>query len=391
MNKLWYGLTLLGGLVALTLGCVNKEQLPVFYTLETEEPVAEDRGLPENLSAFRMVNTGSRYFLAAGTLYTRLPGSGSWSRVPAPVSGALCNTIELYDDDGVGPHAAVLYAGWFDRDTGTGRGLWTLDPSLGTWSASDWTQDTTFGDGYRIGLLKAVKPGELLVAASTAINSHVLHYYTGTSSPATLDVGGALISSSSLSIADADWDGTVYWVVAGSDLYSGDSGSGDLTQQNIAGITDKGDVFGGVFYDSLDGDLYVSTLGTASQGGQVLRYAGLTTATSSGRIVDGDPVRFTSFVDVDESYAGLVYVGSEGFGYYVIPVGGAVDAGLTRKPASNISGLYNGAINSFLLDDKGTPLDPSDDSLFVCTSGNGLWRGDYAVGDWIWKQEKGAD
>lgn len=385
---------LLGAALA-ALGCVNPAQLPIFYTLETEDPVDEDRGLPEDLNAIEMVSTGTRYFLAAGSLFTRLPGASTrWAVVPPPVSGALCNTIELWDDGSGG--GVKLWAGWFDQD-GNGLGLWSTDPSLGSWSASDWDQDANLDDGYRIGLVKVGKPGppsEMLVASSTgpAPYTYVLDYYEAGNT--TLSPGGSLIASSSSSIVDATWDGTDYWVAAGTKLYRG-NGGGDLGASIvITGITDTGDSFGGLFYDSADpypNDLYLSTRGTPAEGGRLLRYAGLATASDSGRIEDsdGDRVPFTGFVDPDPAVAGQIYVGTQGYGYYVIPVGGSVAAsGLSRKPPSNISGLYNGAVNAFLLDDKATPLDPSDDSLFVCTSGAGLWRGDFNGSDWTWKQEK---
>jgi hypothetical protein len=383
MNKLWYGLSLSVGLALVTLGCVNKEQLPIFYTLETEEPVEENRGLPGDLSAFKMVNTGTRYFLAAGTLFTRLPGSGTtWSAIDPPVSGALCNTIELYDDGG----GSLLYAGWFDKDSGDGLGLYTLDPAAGSWSAGSWTAQTNggaTGGGVQIGLLKDVGASSLLVATSTAPNSHTLHYYD----VADFDGPGdaPLVASSSASFADADYDGSNYWVVTGRQIYTGTPGAMAAPPSTPSTAGDPSAAFGGVLAVDLT-HVYVS-----SQGGTLYFSGDAGTSWSNSDTspiqVDSKDVPFTRFVNVDSVIAGQIYAGTGGYGYYVIPSSGAIaSGGLSRKPPSNISGLYNGAINSFLLDTGSTPT-----SLFVCTSGAGLWRGDFSAGDWIWKQEKDAN
>jgi len=392
---------LLAALLLVALGCEPPTQ-PIFYTLETEDPIDEGRGLREDLNAVKIVTTGTRYFLAAGSLFTRLPGpAGSaattWAVIPPPQAGALCTTIEVWDDGS----GLKLWAGWYDTLTGAGLGLYSLNANLSSWTASSWTPQSNggiTGSGVQIGFLAAPQgpgPGtELLVATSSAPGSHVLHYHDGVG----LDTGGALIPSSSSAIVDAAWQElppAKYWVVAGTALYAGDSGAGALAQQSITGITDTGAKFGGVLYDAVNNDLYLST-----HSGTLLRYANLATATTSAAMTvdtDAGPVRFTRFVNVaGTTTPGEIYVGSRGYGFFLIPndVTGVTTA--SRRPASNLSGLYNGAVNAFLLDTTQSPH-----NLFVCTSGAGLWRGTFSTGSyttndvtvpaWSWNQERETD
>jgi hypothetical protein len=232
----------------------------------------------------------------------------------------------------------------------------------------------------------------MLVAVDEG-STYSLYYYNDAPLGTFADLT-PLVSSEDSVIADAEFDGTNYWVVAGSTLYSGPRDAA-LTAQDIADLTDTGAKFGGVLYDQGENDLYLST-----HSGRILRYANLTTVTSSAAMTidtDDGPVRFTTFVNVEGTTTpGEIYVGSQGYGFFVIPddvTGVTTD---DRRPASNLSGLYNGAINAFLLDTTQSPA-----NLFVCTSGAGLWRGTFNTGSyftngasvppWDWKQERESD
>ena len=383
---------LFAALLLIALGCEPPTQ-PIFYTLETEDPIDEGRGLREDLNALKIVTTGTRYFLAAGSLFTRIPGAAgtaatTWAVIPPPEAGALCTTIEVWDDGS----GLKLWAGWYDTLTGAGLGLYSLDATLyaGTtpgWTAASWTAHSNggiTGSGVNIGLLEAsftVDSGEMLVAVAEG-STYSLYYYNDVVL-GTFESGTPLLDSIGSPVADADFDGSNYWVVAGTSLYSGPRDAA-LTAASITGITDTGAKFGGVL---VSGDfLYLST-----HAGTLLRYNTVTPAvtTSAAMTVDTDagPVRFTRFVDVaGTTTPGEIYVGSRGYGFFVIPndVTGVTTA--SRRPASNLSGLYNGAVNAFLLDTTQSPH-----NLFVCTSGAGLWRGTFSTGSWSWNQERETD
>ncbi len=374
-------LALLAALLALN-SCRDTSLDPVFYALATEQPLADDRGFPDEVTVERILKTGNRYFAAAGRLYTRSDGpTDTWSVIDFPVSltNVLCNTLELFGGN--------LYAGFFDTTSGVGRGLWRADPTSFNPAFTPniaWVQltDANVTDGKEIIMIRAV--GALLFVSTRASNANALCTGDGTTfSPVTW----AVAPPTDIPITDAAQDSFASnnWVIVGPRLYRDTAGNLNFAQfvsTPDAGVT----TFGRMFDNAAVAPLLAQTTRffISASNGRLFSTAdgGATWDASSALEVDGDAVPFTVFAQPVVDATGAVYVGTKGYGYYRMP-GGVVTATLVRSPDYNISQLYSGAINDFLFDGSTIP-----ERLFLATGRYGLWRGDFAGGrSWTWRQE----
>jgi hypothetical protein len=359
-------MSLLGALLALT-SCRDLTLPPVFYTLEKEQPLSDDKGFPDIATVHRIVKTGTRYFAAANKLYTRTDGpSENWTVVAPPVPGALCNNVEVF--------SGQIYAGFA---TGSGQGLYRSAPDPISWSQ---IADLGLGSGPQVTLLKAAG-GRLFAATATwsgtTFTYALSHSLSGDSGGYLVISGagwGATPPNADLPIIDIASDNNFYWVVIGNSVYRDDGAAGVGAFSKLTTPSSGTASFGGVFYNAPT--LYLSAgnglLHSSSDDGD-------TWPNSSAAIeVSDDPVPFTAFGQI--VIGSDIYVGTQGYGYYRIP-GGDVTATPVRSPSYNISSLYNGALNCLF-------YDLAQSRLFLCTSGAGLWRGDYIDGTyWSWKQE----
>ncbi len=344
--------------------CTDKDLDPIFYTLEEERSLIDDRGLEDNITVHEVVKAGSRYFAAANTLYSRTV-SGDWRPVSTPVSGALCNTLGVY--------GVNLYAGFYNID-GDGLGLYRTDPGTISWQqlADPYVKNV------QIGMIKAIGTN---LYVSTAVSGGSPYNYClyasadGTSfNPITFETA----SSIDVPITDIEeYPGTPeYWVIAADRLYADTDGTlSDLALQGGDPATSGFKAFGGLLYSAVPGYLYLS-----SMDGKLWRYDG-SWGTPTEKEVDGDPVPFTRFVELAFTGYTDLLVGSVEKGYYEL-LDGSI-ASPIRQPAYNIDALYKeAAILGFLADPT---LNPT--TLFACTAGAGLWRADYVAGEWEWVQE----
>jgi hypothetical protein len=368
-------MSLLGALLALT-SCRDLTLDPVFYALEKEQPLEDDRGFPDAAIVHRIVKTGTRYFAAANKLYSRTDGaSDKWTVVSPPPSltNAMCNTLEVLGTD--------IYAGFFDRISGAGLGLWSAPGTVPV----VWTE-VADGDVNNVEIVMIRDVGGELFVSTRASNVNALCHGDGTSfSAVSWEVANPPPADIPITDVARDPIGPNYWVAVGPYLYR-DTGAdflGTFDRYNESGaITDApvsggSNTFGGLFTS-------VNTLYVAANNGMLFSTAdgGGTWASSALIEVDDDPVPFTAFAEPTLSDGGAVYVGTKTYGYYRIP-GGVVTGTPVRSPAYNISALYNGAINCLLYDGSVSPA-----RLFLCTSSTGLWRGDHVSGsEWSWKQE----
>jgi hypothetical protein len=366
-------MSLLGALLALT-SCRDLTLPPVFYTLEKEQPLSDDKGFPDIATVHRIVKlggAGGRYFAAANKLYTRTDGpSENWTVVapPASLTNPMCNTLEVF--------AGQVYAGFYNIGTGAGLGLWSAPGTVPV----VWTEvvDTDVND-VQIVMIRAV--GAQLFVSTRTGNVNALVYGNGTAfDPVTWSAA----PQADIPISDVAQDsfGNNYWVIVGPYLYRDTaalpgnfnvySGGTNAPVSPLSGALS----FGGLFD-------YGTWLYVAASNGQLYRTDdGGANWSSSAVILDDndDPISFTGFASPDPSDPGAVYVGTRGFGYYRIP-GGVVTGTPVRSPAYNISALYNGAINCLL-------YDAGQSRLLLGTAGSGLWRGDHVSGsEWLWKQE----
>jgi len=353
-------------LILLMAACTDKSLSPIFYTLETERSLEDDRGLEDEMIVHEVVKVGTRYFAAGNTLFTRTE-TGNWTSVSPPVAGALCNTIEVFGGN--------LYAGFFAID-GTGLGLYRTDPTGGGWNpkAPGWDNsafDAAVQNGVQIGLIKALGTDLYVSTAEKPASTYEYYLYASTDGTTFTQILFDAQASIAAPITDIEVYSLTpeYWVIAGGDLYADtvDGTLDDLVLQSGDPQTTPG--FGGLLVST---DLYLS-----AKDGKLWMWDGLVWSSESVT----DAPSFTKFVDVDPATSnGDIFVGTEGTGYYQLA--GGVLTNPQRRPEYNISALYSGAINSFYLDSTVTP-----EALFACTTGAGLWRGDWDGAKWVWVQE----
>jgi hypothetical protein len=368
-------------LIVLLAACKDTSLSPVFYTLENERQLVDDRGMDDNINVFRVVSTGTRYFAAAGTVYWRDPGAGQWHRVAPPVAGALCNHIEYF--------ATNIVAWFYAASNGSAVGLYTLDPAN---IAGGWTDVTTTDvSPTGLSLLKAVH-GLLFIAHE---HSGGYRLYAAAALPCTnsdiVQFPGPA-DDVPVMIHDVAYDTALYWVATLPDaanadkyLFTGAAAPGLLSDPGSTPPATTSARPAGALYFATDNRLYLST----ENGKVFFREAGTWSTWPGDPVKVSDAiVRFTEFVEADTGY---LFVGSQANGYYRFAAGTvAQPTDLTRQPSYNISALYNGAVRSFLAvdDPVGGLYDP--DILFACTYGNGLWRADYDPAGsepWPWVQE----
>jgi hypothetical protein len=372
-------------LLVVLLACSNTELPPIFYTLETERPLTENRNLPANITVQRIAVATSpavRFFIAANTVYTRLEGSDTdWSVVAltgAP-SGALCNNLAVFSGGG----SEILYAA-FNNVSGAGEALWSGTPG----PSVTWTQ---VGGGLpadkQVGLIKVVDvadtpadPTDDYLFVST--NEHSLYYSNDGTTFTRVKLAGADVVGAT--ITDVAYDGTDFWVTAGATLYAQTTAAPptDCAAQTAVGTPTTSSTFASLHYSADNAKLYLAT-----KDGLLYSHpdSGSWSAATTVEVSEGHPVPFTRFAEPDPTGATphYLFVGTESSGYFVIQQGDIAEANLLRQPEYNISALYAGAILDFLV----YPPTGNTTQVFAGTAGAGLWRADYQAGNWLWVQE----
>jgi hypothetical protein len=340
----------IGGFLILALAmlsCTNTNLSPVFYAVEHEKSLVDDRGFPDDAVVMRIIQNGTaNYFAAALTLYTRTAGGGTWSSISPPVAGALCTNVEIFSGQ-------LVAAFMLPDNTG---GLFYRPVDLST----PWVQVSGLPAGAQIGLLRNTGT-ELFVST---LSSGTYGLYHSTALP-TLTATNLTATMTTGPISDVALAGTTYWATVGSTLYS----SADIFNTFAADSTvSTNGAFDGLFLSS-GGTLYLAA------DGKFYTNPGTGWVASSSITVEGNSVQFTTFVETSGLPGSHVYAGTGGYGYYDTST-------LERLPFYTISALYDGAILSMLYDGSGaTPV------LLLGTYNSGLWRGDWDGANWQWKQE----
>lgn len=368
-------------LAAILSACGSSDA--IFWTLEQERELVDDRGIPDDITVLRVVRAPgapARLFAAAGRVYWREDAAGAqWQTVapPAGISGAMCNQIEYFDASGASDIAAWFY----NTNDVYDNGLYTLNPGD---IAAGWTAVATLPalTKRRAELLKVVN-GQLFLAVSHYVDPDTLHALYSFDSAYNVPTAAVFpVLDAPATILDVEHDGATYWIATLPNatptwLYTGALGAlaADLDPPVMTVTASRPP--GALFYNAGDGNLYLS-----SENGKIFyRNGAWSTWTGDPVQVDSQNVRFTRFV---KAHGTTLFVGTRSHGYYSFVQGTAGSAAdLTRGPSYNVSDLYNGAVLGFL--GVGLP-----DTLFACTYGNGLWRADYdAVGSdpWPWVQE----
>ena len=365
-------------LILLMAACTDKSLSPIFFTLETERSLDDDRGMPDNANVYNVVNAAdTKYFAAANTVFVRDWGSSSatWTSIAPPESGSLCNTIEYFAG------SSEVVAWYYRTSDGSSLGLHKRTAAETSWTAI--ADSNVSASDIEVTLLK--ESNGILFVGTESGGQYSLYY---SSDAVTFIATG--ITSISEAILDIAYDSTAndYWLIT----LPGLPIPKFLYQDNDATLPDNFSnvtVAEGLSFSKPGGGLYyaaapVSKLYLSAENGQIyIRPSGGSWSSWSGDPVevDGDPVKFTKFT---ETGTGQLFVGSKGNGYFSFA--DSLDTSLaytdfTRRPSYNLYELYNGAINAFFFDP------PAANIIFAGTTGAGLWRADYVGGEWLWVQE----
>jgi len=320
-------------LVAIIIGgftSCNDALDPIFYTLEQERPIVDD-SLDNEITVHNVVTDGSYYFAAAPKIFYRSTPTGSaWETANMPQSGVMCEAMEIFGGN--------LYAGFFSIDGETFR-LYSAPPGSNlSWSTVGYGAASAITD-------------EQIVMLKTA-NTKLLIGTKNCDTYSLYETNATRLSSLSGMITDASWDTAIYWIIAGSEVYTGDLTVATALLATTPSLS-TGASFGGIHYSAaLTHDYYLST----TDGKIYYSNDAGGSWTSSETVSD---VAFTRFIEVGTD----LLVGTRSHGYYKL-TGGDVTQ-MERQPDYNISDLYNGGVLNFAFD--GT-------NLFACTAGAGLWR-----------------
>jgi hypothetical protein len=399
------------------------DNTPIFYTLEKAYQTSDDRGLEDNIGVQKIVYTKGasteRYFVLAQSIFQRDGGdTANWQDVTPPASGALCGALEYFP--GAAQDADLItrpvIAWFYNTSDGSSLGLYKRDPAASRSDPSSWRKinDGDVSDSsVQVNFIKNVD-GNLLV--STSVESADTHnlYYSADASDGSFTGHACFGTDLDERIQDIAFDTTDsdYWVIT----EPGDSGAdqprylyqdtdGDLSTQNFSDVSAGGPPFwengsndpvgtlytpSNLYYSSTATKLYLS----GRQGRIFFRPSGGAWSTwvdprMTVEISNEDTtVMFTGFAETGKNTE--IFVGSIRCGYfYFSSTLAALDASEVNEATA--SGLYdyfpndliNGAILSFL-----APTDAENaDTMFLCTSGAGLWRGDWDGIKWVWRQE----
>ncbi len=428
--KFFSGILYLAMLSVFLLACTDT---PIFYTLEKAYAIGDERGLDNDAFVAKIVYTGApanRYFVLAQSVYQRDEGpSGTWQRVTPPADGALCGGLEFFSVTG------NIIAWYYNSTDLKPVGLYSRDPSSSP--TDSWTGPITDGDWpaagnwpdlqFRIHFVKEVS-NQLFVSTS------VYHadegdpdykktfynlYYSPNASSDSFAVGGG--TDPAYQILDVERDLTDYWLIT-TPKDSGGSQPIYLYQNTVSGdpsaftdVSAAGPAFWKNGSDDPAGTLYMAhslyyapvanKLYLSGWHGRIFIHSG---GNWSDWFIFPDPddppdrktveigkdvltVQFTAFVETGQN--SRLFVGSMQYGYFYFS--DSLDGSSTLIPDDLVAAysdyeyfpaeLKYGAIRSFL-----APADAENlNTIFACTAGAGLWRGDWNAGEslWIWKQE----
>jgi prepilin-type processing-associated H-X9-DG protein len=380
-----------------SIGC-TQDELGIFYSLEIESELEQDRGLEDNLKVWDMTKTAAgNYYIAAGTVYTRSSGgTEDWSTVAPPQEEMLSSNILFFDG-----HLFSIYR----TEDGASRLYRRPDTSGATWTeVADADLNgkeimSVFSAGTALFVCRRENPGT--ADAYTLWNSAVGDPLNFSQTILT----GLSENQSPRYIFDASYDGTDYWVISGGLLLSGTSGNlSEVTMNQVGGGALSPDNFGGIFFvDSVDlgtandlifisdksGNLYTKEEGNADW------YVGVNPSTENQTITFYDMELLT--VDESGSTVPVLMIGSNN-GYYEVPFDGTQDLASLSPSRPDIDSystsinylnttLSEGTILELFLDNRGTGGDVTDDLMFACTSSTGLWVNNLGDTDRVWSRE----
>jgi hypothetical protein len=420
--KLYRYLTRILILTILTVFLATCDNTPIFYTLEKAYQTSDDRGLEDDITVQKIVwtGTGARYFVLAQSIFQRDGGAtANWHKVTSPTGRALCGALEYFP--GAAQDADLVtrpVIAWFYKTSdGSSLGLYKRDPAASRSDPSSWRKiiDGNVSDSsVQVNFVKEVN-GNILVSTSvdnSGTYAHNLYYSSDASDGSFTACFGTDLSEQVLDVAYVPAPDDDYWVIT----IPGDSGTdqprylyqntdGDLSTQNFSDVSAAGPPFwkngsndpvgtrytpSNLYYAPTAAKLYLS----GKHGRIFVRpLGGSWSSWTNPRLTEEKKnndytVMFTGFAETGHNNE--IFVGSEQFGYFyfssILTAFSASD--LHRASESPLydyfpNDLINAAVLNFL-----APADAENtDTLFICTAGAGLWRGEWDGIKWVWKQE----
>jgi hypothetical protein len=365
-------LVLAAGLLILAAACQNGG---IYYALQNEVPI-EDLSLPNAVTIFdvaKIGGDGGDYYAAAGKIWTADDSSVAWNkdvRVQGPTADALCTALVT------SPFGSndTLFGGFLAPESNLGLYESGASP---TPAGTTWTEVADpIVKGAQVALLKTADDGvdDWLVVVTARHNAgenftfgiagfNGANWYE-------FDTSVRVSPEDQKPFSDVIWSPTfARWLATGgTKLYmqvSSPPAVDSFSEAYMTGIG-SGAVLNGLFDDgtnvyvaSEDGSVYYSdTYGTD--------WTPIAAPEISG--VNPPLTRFAGPITVGTDQ--YLLVGSDGYGYYRLPVTGGTPGALTRCPDST-DDLHTASVRNLVYDDTISP-----ERIFACTSMAGLWRGD---------------
>jgi|GEM_PF-3785631 len=385
-------------IIIFTICSCGEQTGGLFYSLEQESAITNGN-LPNDVTIGEMVRSNDYYFVAAGKfLYRSAADNGAWpeedvNQNPTGYEDYLCYDLLLVGD--------TIYAAFYSTGS-VEYVLFTADASSAStgliWSSSS----VSFSDGD-IDSAENVTGFEhagdaVFIQTRTSSNSYNVYAadYTdmvnnGTAAsfePIANDLNGRVIS--------VDYDGTDYWLAAGSKVYTVNSALTTvipITADIMAASSYlKGNGFNGIVCADTDTDAGVEVYLTSEEG-VMLKYI------DGGWIViasqyDEDTGLFEPLKDIihieissaDEDI-NILLAGSEN-GYYEMEAAASaankafvsaekIDSQLTTANQFSSIDISEGVINSFYFDTEGD--DEGNKVIFALGYSSGLWKNSYKI------------
>ena len=338
----------------------NQSGIGIFYSISREQPL-KNTTLPDNLSISGMVKGESEYYVSGGGLYSRPITGGvevEWDDAVATPSDGLSFCIRLLEfNDG-------LY-GLFTNTSGNKTGIYSSGPK-----SIVWNEVVSFDKPI---VAFAASETELFVTVREDDATYVTKTSTdGSDFSVSLSLPGQYTG-----VTDAADFASATWLVSGTKLYSDTGGTYEPVTGTNAPSSSKG--FGGVYAsapapDGL-GRLFVSN----AEGELYSTGDGLAWDVSPVTDANGNPVPLYDIEEVTVLDATVIVVGAKRGYYDVVFKGGYSFPFSLQQPGSTEAGTYSSSDANYLNIDLRTSVvrffyvDRDSNTLFACTSGNGLW------------------
>jgi hypothetical protein len=340
----------------------NESGIGIFYSISQEQPL-EDTTLPNNLSVSGMVKGTTNYLLSAGGLYSRVISEGataSWDdevKLPsnASVDYTLCMRLVAFN--------GKMY-GLFTDITGSNTALFSTPNDK-----IDWSKEGTFENR-----LVALAASETALFVSERVDPATLVTKTSADSFASsLTLTGQYTGV--IDAVEVGFNSNTY-LISGTDLYSGTGTTFAPVTGTDAPTTTSG--FGGLYYSAdlgTAGILFVST----KDGAIFSTDDGISWDTTTKTDALGEPVALYDIEGIEILGTQVIVVGAKNGYYDIVFEGGYSSSFSLEVPGSEEAGEFSSSDANFLsIDLKGSVIrffyfDEAANTLFACTSGNGLW------------------